>query len=171
MQKIIREGYTIRIFLPEECGYEGYSVKCTYKYIKSKEKYLLSIWLRRDDIDDDFKIDSQEIDAQYIPGTKETIEDNIRTIVKNASLIGFFNRYIERFEYTYACFERGNELFEQEQLEKASVPKSKIVYKTIGYCSNCGCDVKENTESCPYCNMLLDWTNAPEHNEETANDF
>lgn len=164
MQNVIREGYTIRIALPEECGYEGYSVKCTYKYIKAREKYMLSMWLRRNDIDDDFKIDAQEIDARYIPGTRETIEDNIRTIVTNSSLNGFFNRYIERFEYTYACFERGNELFEQERLED-SVPKSKIVYKTACYCSNCDNEVKENTKSCPHCNMLLDWQDMPKSNE------
>lgn len=118
MLKLIREGYTIRIQLPEECGYKGYSVKCTYKYNKSKEKYLLSMWLKRDDIDDNFKIDSQETDAQYIPGSKETIEDNIIRIVEQASLSGYFNHYIERFEYTYNCFGRGNELFKQERLNK-----------------------------------------------------
>lgn len=118
MLKLIREGYTIRIQLPEECGYKGYSVKCTYKYNKSKEKYLLSMWLKRDDIDDNFKIDSQETDAQYIHGSKETIEDNIIRIVEQASLSGYFNHYIERFEYTYNCFGRGNELFEQERLNK-----------------------------------------------------
>lgn len=74
--------------------------------------------LRHDDIDDDFKIDAQEIDAQYIPGTKETIEHNIRVIVENASLLGYFERYIQRFEYTYKCFERGNELYEQERLKE-----------------------------------------------------
>lgn len=112
----IREGYTIRIKLPEECGYKGYSVKCTYKYNKQKEKYSLSMWLRRDDINDDFKIDSQEIDTQFIPGTKETIESNIIKIVEAASLSGYFDHYIERYKYTCKCFDRGNELFEQERL-------------------------------------------------------
>lgn len=120
MLKPIREGYTIRIQLPEECGYEGYSVKCTYKYNKQKEKYRLAMWLKRDDIDDDFKIDSQETDTQYIYGTKETIENNICRIVEHASLSGYFDRYIERFKYTYDCFERGDELYEQERLEKCN---------------------------------------------------
>lgn len=75
------------------------------------------MWLKRDDIDDDFKIDSQEIDTQYISGTKENIEDNIIRIVEQASLSGYFDHYIERFKYTYDCFERGNELFEQESLK------------------------------------------------------
>lgn len=116
MKKVIREGYTIRIFLPEECGYEGYSVKCTYKYIKSQEKYRLSMWIHRKDIDDDFKIDSQEIDTQLIRGSKETIENNIYRIVQQASLSGFFEPYIRRFEYTYNCFEKGDELYEKEKI-------------------------------------------------------
>lgn len=115
MLNTVREGYTIRIKLPEECGYEGYSVKCTYRYNKKKEKYLFSMQLKRDDIDDDFKIDSQEIDTQYISGTKETIEKNIIRIVEQASLSGYFDYYIERFNYTCNCFERGNELFERER--------------------------------------------------------
>jgi len=118
MLKLIREGYTVRIKLPEECGYEGYSVKCTYKYNKKKDKYSLSMWIRRDDIDEDFKIDSQEIDTQDIPGTRETIEDNIIRIVEQASLTGYFDYYIARLEYTFNCFERGNNWFEQERLVK-----------------------------------------------------
>lgn len=118
MLRVIREGYTIRINLPEECGYNGYSVKCTYKYNKSKEKYRLSMWLQRNDIDDDFKIDSQEIDSQYIPGTRETIEDNICRIVEQACLSGNFDPYIKHFKYTYDCFEKGNDLYEKENLGK-----------------------------------------------------
>lgn len=119
MQKIIREGYTIRLSLPEEYGYKGYSIKCTYKYNKQKEKYLLSMWLKRADIDDDFRLEAQEIDAQYIPGTRETIEDNISKIVEQACINGYLDHYIERFEYTCKCFEYGNERFEQEALFKA----------------------------------------------------
>ena len=77
------------------------------------------MWLKRNDIDDDFKIDSQEIDTQYISGTRETIEENIIRIVEQASLSGYFDYYISRFEYTCSCFERGNELYEQEKIEAA----------------------------------------------------
>lgn len=111
-------GETIEIKLPEECGHEGYSVKCTYRYIKSKEKYRLSMWLHREDIDDDFKIDYQEIDSQYIPGTKQTIIEHIYRIVIDASFTNFFEPYIERFEYTYDCFEKGDEMYEKERLNK-----------------------------------------------------
>ncbi len=78
------------------------------------------MWLKRKDIDDKFKIDSQEIDTQYISGTKESIRQNICRIVEQASLSGFFDYYIERYEYTCKCFDRGNDLFEKEMIDNAS---------------------------------------------------
>ena len=114
MLRYENKGQVIEIKLPEECGYEGYSVECRYQYDKLKEKYMLSMWLRKDGIDDTFKIDSQEIDTQYINSTKETIRQNICKIVEQASLSGYFDCYIERYEYTCKCFDRGNELFENE---------------------------------------------------------
>lgn len=116
MLKYKNKGYTIEINLPEECGYKDYSVECTYKFDKEIEKYLLSMWIKRNDIGDKFKIDSQEIDTQYISGTKENIRQNICKIVEQASLSGFFEYYIERYEYTYECFDRGDELLEKERL-------------------------------------------------------
>lgn len=120
MLRYENKGYTMEIKLPEECGYEGYSVECRYQYDKEKEKYSLSMWLMRNDIDDRFKIDSQEIDTQYISGTRETIRQNICRIVEQASLSGFFDTYIQRYEYTYKCFDKGDEIFEKERLSNAS---------------------------------------------------
>lgn len=116
MLRYENKGYIIEIKLPGEHGHNGYSVECRYKYDTEKEKYLLSMWLKRNDIDDSFKIDSQEIDTQYISGTKETIRQNICNIIEQANDTGFFDYYIERYEYTYKCFDRGNELFEKERL-------------------------------------------------------
>ena len=117
MLRYENKGYIIEIKLP---GNEKYSVECRYLYNKSKEKYSLSMWIKRDDIDDAFKIDSQEIDTQYISGTKETIKQNICRIVEQASLSGFFDYYIERHKYTLECFNRGNEFFEKERLSGAN---------------------------------------------------
>lgn len=110
-----RRGYMITIDL-DEFGYADYSVDCIYKYNKQKNKYILSMWLTWNTVDDRFKIDSQEIDTQLITSEKDNIEDNICRIVEQASKTGFFDRYIERYEYTYKCFNRGNELYEQEYL-------------------------------------------------------
>lgn len=108
------KGTTIEIRLPKE--YEGYSVECTYKYIKSEDKYKLSMWLKYNNIHDKFKIESQEISTQLISGTRETIVDNISRVVEQMCDAKSFEEYISRYEYTYNCFDRGNELIEEEKI-------------------------------------------------------
>ena len=111
MLRYENKGYLIEVKLPES----DYSVLCRYKYDKNKDKYLLSMWLMRNDIDDTFKIDSQEIDTQYISGDKSTIRDNIVKIIEQAYESNFFDYYIERFEYTYKCFDKGNDFYEDRK--------------------------------------------------------
>lgn len=114
----IDEGKCIRVQLPEECGYIGYSVRCIYKYDKENHKCLLSMWLLRDDIEDGFKLDSQEIDTQYLSNAPtECFEYSIKHIIECASMSEYFEKYIKRFEYTYKCFDKGNEIFSNEELE------------------------------------------------------
>ena len=112
MLRYENKGYLIDVKLPES----DYSVLCRYKYDKNKDKYLFSMWLMRNDIDDTFKIDSQEIDTQYISGDKSTIRDNIVKIIEQAYDSNFFDYYIERFEYTYKCFDKCNDFYESERL-------------------------------------------------------
>lgn len=110
------KGSTIEINLPEECGHEGYSVECTYKYCKKENKYLLSMWLKNNDYTSKFKVGSQEVDTQYISGNRDNIIENICRIVEEGSLCGFFEYFIQRYEYEMKCFDRGNELYEKENL-------------------------------------------------------
>lgn len=111
------KGYSMEVKLPES----DYLVLSQYKFDKDKDKYLLSMWLKRNDIDDTFKIDSQEIDTQYVSGNKDTIRDNIIKIIEQAYYSNFFDYYIERFEYTYKCFDKGNNFYETERLSKSDV--------------------------------------------------
>lgn len=107
-------GTTIEVKLPNQEGYRGYSAVCRYIFDHDVEKYRLSMWLHNEEIDDLFKIDEQEIDTQYITSEKKDIKKNICRIVEQAYSCGFFDDYIRRFEYTYNCFNRGNEMYEQE---------------------------------------------------------
>ena len=97
-------------------GYENYIIECTYHFSKSKGKYSLSMWLNRSDMEDRMKLSSKKVDTQYISGTKDTIVENICRVVHQACLSGYFNHFIERYEYELSCFERGNALFEEERL-------------------------------------------------------
>lgn len=112
------KGQTIIIDLPEECGHEDYYVECTYKFDKKVKKYALTMYLMRHDIENKFKLSSQNIDTQYIPVKKEDIVECIYRIVLEASLCDFFEPYIQRYEYELKCFECGDELYEQERLDK-----------------------------------------------------
>ncbi len=108
-------------------GYPCYTVECTYHFDKKENKYSLSMWLNRNDIGDRMKISSKKISTQYISGTRETIIEDICRVVYYAATVAdkdtkkkYFDKYIDRYEYELACFERGNELFEKEALEKTN---------------------------------------------------
>ena len=109
-------GYTIEVELPQD-KYKGFLVECTYRYDgyrKSRKKYALSMWIKKKDIDDKFKIESQHIDTQYITATKENIIDHICRIVDCAANSGYFDDYVERYNYTYKCFDKGSDLIDLE---------------------------------------------------------
>lgn len=115
------KGNTLTIEL-SDFGYENYFVECAYHFDKPNGKYAFSMWLNRTDMEDRMMLSSKKIDTQYIPGTKETIVENICRIVHQAATVPnkegvrYFDYFVERYEYELACFERGNELFEQERL-------------------------------------------------------
>lgn len=118
------KGNTLTIEL-SDFGYANYFVECAYHFDKHEDKYALSMWLNRTDLDDRMKLSSKKVDTQYIPGTRETIIENICRIVHHCATVTdkrngkkYFDHFVERYEYELACFERGNELFEQEKLAK-----------------------------------------------------
>lgn len=118
------KGNTLTIEL-SDFGYKNYFVECAYYFDKQKDKYSLSMWLNRNDMEDRMMLSSKKVDTQYIPGTKETIVENICRIVHQAATIAneesgerYFDYFVERYEYELACFERGNELMEQERMAR-----------------------------------------------------
>ena len=124
--KMIREmmkprckGQTIKFNLTK-WGYKNYITECAYHFDKQEGKYSLSMWLNRNDIEDRMQLSSKKVDTQYISGTKETIVENICRVVHQACISGYFDYFVERYEYELKCFERGNELFEQERLAKSN---------------------------------------------------
>lgn len=94
--------------------YNGFYVECMYLYDKNKEKYRLSMSLKYKDIPDKFKIETHGIDTQYITSTRENVRENIARIVEQACKVGFFEPYIDAFNYTYACCDKGSEILDAE---------------------------------------------------------
>ena len=123
------KGQTIEINL-SKWGYENYIVDCTYCFDKHEGKYSLSMWLSRNDIGDRMRLSYKKVDTQYIYGTRETIVENICRIVHQAATVTdengekYFDPFVERYEYELACFERGNELFEQERINRTNDDKN-----------------------------------------------
>lgn len=109
------KGQTVEINL-SKWGYKNYIVECAYHFDKHEGKYSLSMWLNRNDMEDRMRLSSKKVDTQYISGTKETIIENICRVVHQACMSGYFDYFVERYEYELKCFERGNELFEMERL-------------------------------------------------------
>lgn len=117
IMKPIYKGHTLEIDL-SEFGYKDYVAECTYRFVKKEGKYALSMWLCKKDLDDRMKLSSKKIDTQYISGTRENIEENICRVIHQMCISKSFDYYIGRYEYELACFERGNELFEIERMNK-----------------------------------------------------
>lgn len=126
IREIVKPSFTgnsIKISL-SKWGYNDYFVECAYHFNKNEGKYLLSMWLNRNDIGDRMYLSSKKIDTQYLSGTRETIVENICRVVHQAATvpdkngIKYFDKYVKRYEYELSCFEYGNELFEQERMEK-----------------------------------------------------
>lgn len=128
MMKPKFKGNTLTIEL-SDFGYENYFVECVYHFDKRKEKYSLSMWLNRHDLEYRMRLSSKKVDTQYISGTRETIAENICRIVHQAATVAdengkkYFDHYVERYEYELKCFEWGNELFEQERMAKLNDDK------------------------------------------------
>lgn len=115
MNRLKRKGYVVEADL-KRYGYKEYFVECTYRYDKEKEKYLLRMGLKPKNSDSRVKIEFNEIDTQYVPGTKENIEDHIDRIIEQAATSKFFDSYVEQFEYECKCFDIGNEILEKERI-------------------------------------------------------
>lgn len=145
---------TLTIDLPEECGHAGYYIDCSYSFDKKEMQYLVTMELRRHDIEEHM----QPIDSQYVKGNNKTIDYTIRHIIEASALSGFFEKYIQKYEYVCDCFDKGNDFLENEKLGKKPYPVKE--YKIVRYaysCTNCGAYIEENTQYCPHCNAELDW--------------
>lgn len=129
MMKPKFKGHVIEFNL-SKWGYKNYIAECAYHFDEHEGKYSLSIWLNRNDIEDRMKLSSKKVDTQYISGTKETIVENICHVIHHIVTVTYengkkyFDPFVERYEYELKCFERGNELFEQERLSRTNDDKN-----------------------------------------------
>jgi hypothetical protein len=97
--------------------HNGYSIIAIKIWNKENQNYTVELYLKKNDIDT-WKLveeaESLEFDTNY-----KFINSAILKTVAEMLLNGFFDYYIERYKYEMACFDKGNELFEQESLNDA----------------------------------------------------
>lgn len=118
------EGYMMTIPLSQFNNgqkYKNYEVSCRYQYNKEAEKYSLSMWLKRKDIDSLSRIEYEEVDTQLISGTRETIRPNICRIVEQAMKAHYFDSFIDRFDFEMKCMDRGIDMSDLESSEEVAV--------------------------------------------------
>lgn len=94
--------------------HNGFTVIAISSFDKEKEEYNVEFHLKDNQISDwklieeaenlVFKTDSKKINS--------VILKQVATFLKN----GFFDKYIERYEYETKCFDIGNEQMEKERL-------------------------------------------------------
>lgn len=73
--------------------------------------YDVTLEMKRSDVG---KYDT--LDEEHYSLTGENINMEVCKFVTDKANEGFFERFINRYEYESQCFERGNELFEKERI-------------------------------------------------------
>lgn len=109
-------GHTITIDLPDNSKYEGYIAECRYRFDADRNKYKVSMWLRRHMLDYRYKVDSVRVDTQYLSGTRNTIRENLCRVVDQACRIGFFDPYISKL----------NQVIEHQSAQSSSAGDSDV---------------------------------------------
>lgn len=100
--------------------------------------------------------------AEHITFPNET-KNIYSAILKTVSTYlqeGFFDYYINRYEYELKCFEIGNEIEEKKIRQKSYKPiKGNLAYQTVYYCGKCKDAYLESEHIyCPTCRALIDWS-------------
>lgn len=95
-----------------------YIVRAMSGWDPHKKCYITTLFLKRNDVDTLDLIDDAE--SMEFHATYRNINSVILKVVSDFLRDGFFNHYIDRYEYERSCFEIGNEIKEKERLKNVS---------------------------------------------------
>ena len=94
--------------------HNDYSVIAIKSWNSEEHKYVVQLMLKENTVDKWVlieKAESLEFNVDYKIINKAILK-HVATLLSD----GFFDYYIQRYEYELKCFDRGNELFEKERL-------------------------------------------------------
>ncbi len=98
--------------------HNGYTVIAMKLFDFKRKIYNVTFYIKGNDIDTLELMEKQD-NIEFIADRKSinsVIIKHVATLLSE----GFYNYYIERYDYMIKCFERGNELFEKERLNRNS---------------------------------------------------
>lgn len=99
-------GYSISINLhsvSKDDRYKDYCVICCYKYDPKKEKYMLTMLLKKSN-----QNMIRKVQDGYIPGDRTTIREHICRVVAQAVDSHYIDQFIEQYEYDLRCMDVGH---------------------------------------------------------------
>lgn len=99
--------------------HNGYTVIAISAYNSQTSTYTTTLFLKENTIED-WKLIEKAEKLEFTANCR-TINSAILKQVSTFLNEGFFNYYIERYEYEMNCFEKGNEIFELERLRADNV--------------------------------------------------
>lgn len=91
-----------------------YIVKAEYLYDKKSEEYLVSLYIEDPQIGRSDLVKENIKFVSKFNAIKSDIAHYITALIEE----DFFEHYIKRYEYEQKCFDKGNEYFENERLNK-----------------------------------------------------
>lgn len=92
----------------------NYKIKAEFIFDKTLNKYLVTFYIRQSQVGMWDQIDKAT--NITFDSSRETIKTDIAKYFTKLLIEGFFKYYIDRYEYQMKCFDKGNDLYELEQL-------------------------------------------------------
>ena len=108
MLRYRNEGTTISVNLPRT----DYTVYMMANYNKDTDTYYTKLYIMRNDVEDLNLID----DEFKFKSNFATLKLDMTNYITEQFNKGFFDYYIEKYDYQQKCFEKGNDFYEDERI-------------------------------------------------------
>lgn len=95
--------------------HNDYSVVTFVNWNKENNRYEATFYIKRNDVNLLDLIEKLE-NVSFQNSDPKSIRTDIANYITALLSDGFFNYYINRYEYEQKCFDKGNEIFEKERL-------------------------------------------------------
>ncbi|MFT4107145.1 MAG: hypothetical protein QM657_15430 [Lacrimispora sp.] len=93
----------------------GYKVVAMANWNNEKKRYFTTLLLHENTVDKwDMLETAANVEKNY--SDMKAIKRDLAQYVAELHKEGFFEKYIDRYEYELKCFERGHDLYKEERL-------------------------------------------------------